>query len=285
MGMPIDSFFEKDSKGEDRYMADLGTVKTNTFEMDYCRFGSGDKTFVILPGLSVQSVMGAKDAIEDAYSVMKDDFTTYVFDRRKTVPGGYSIADMADDTAEAIKELGLTDIYVFGASQGGMIGMSLAIRHPEIVKKLVLGSTSSHVWPTQRAVVDRWIELAQMKDREGLYQEYGKEIYPPDAYEQCKDMLTEAAASVTDEELERFVILASSIREFNVTDELKKIKCPVLALGVYEDSVLDSDATMEIAENLDYREDFALYMYKGFGHAAFDTAPDYKKRMLDFMLK
>jgi dienelactone hydrolase len=98
-------------------------------------------------------------------------------------------------------------------------------------------------------------------------------------------MLTEAAASVTDEELERFVILASSIREFNVTDELKKIKCPVLALGVYEDSVLDSDATMEIAENLDYREDFALYMYKGFGHAAFDTAPDYKKRMLDFMLK
>ena len=266
-------------------MAEQGTVKINGYEMDYCSFGSGDKTFVIIPGLSIQSVMGAKDAIEEAYSLMKDDFTTYVFDRRKSVPESYSIADMADDTAAVMKELGLTDAYVFGASQGGMIGMTMAIRHPELVRKLVLGSTSSHVWPTQRAVVDRWIELAKMKDREGLYHDYAKEIYPPEAYEQCKDSLNGVAASVTDEELEKFVILASSIRGFNVTDELKKIKCPVLALGVYEDSVLDSDATMEIAENLDYREDFALYMYKGFGHAAFDTAPDYKKRMLDFMLK
>ena len=53
----------------------------------------------------------------------------------------------------------------------------------------------------------------------------------------------------------------------------------MLALGVYEDHVLDSDATMEIAENLDNREDFVLYMYTGFGHAAFDTAPDYRKRI------
>ena len=266
-------------------MADLGTVKTGGFEMDYCRFGSGDKTMVIIPGLSVQSVTGSKDAIEEAYSVMKDEFTTYVFDRRRSVPEGYSIPDMADDTASAMKELGLTQAYVFGASQGGMISLSLAIRHPELVKKIVLGSTSSHVRPSQRGVIDRWIELAEKKDREGLYQEYGKEIYPPDVYEQCKDMLTEVSATVTDEELEKFVILASSIRGFDVTDELKKIDCPVLALGVYEDSVLDSDATMEIAENLDHREDFALYMYKGFGHAAFDTAPDYKKRILEFFLK
>ena len=266
-------------------MAKIGTVRINGYEMDYCSFGSGDKTFVILPGLSIQSVMGSKDAIEDAYSVMKDDFTTYVFDRRKSVPDHYSIPDMADDTAEVMKEMGLTGAYVFGASQGGMIGLSLAIRHPELVKKLVLGSTSSHVWPTQRAVVDRWIELAGMGDREGLYQDYAKEIYPPEVYEQCKDSLNGIASSVTDEELKKFVILAGSIRGFNVTDELKKIKCPVLALGVYEDPVLDSDATMEIAENLDYREDFALYMYKGFGHAAFDTAPDYKKRMLDFLLR
>lgn len=266
-------------------MADLGTVKTGGFEMDYCRFGSGDKTMVIIPGLSVQSVTGSKDAIEEAYSVMKDEFTTYVFDRRRSVPEGYSIPDMADDTASAMKELGLTQAYVFGASQGGMISLSLAIRHPELVKKIVLGSTSSHVKPSQRGVIDRWIELAEKKDREGLYQEYGKEIYPPDVYEKCKDMLTEASATVTDEELEKFVILASSIRGFDVTDELKKIDCPVLALGVYEDSVLDSDATMEIAENLDHREDFALYMYKGFGHAAFDTAPDYKKRILEFFLK
>ena len=55
-----------------------------------------------------------------------------------------------------------------------------------------------------------------------------------------------------------------------------------MAVGVYEDSILDSDATMEIAEKLDHRADFRLYMYVGYGHAAFDTAPDYRKRLLTF---
>ena len=53
----------------------------------------------------------------------------------------------------------------------------------------------------------------------------------------------------------------------------------------YEDAVLDSDDTMEIARNLDFRPDFRLFMYKGYGHAAYDTAPDYRKRIYEFMRK
>ena len=65
--------------------------------------------------------------------------------------------------------------------------------------------------------------------------------------------------------------------------KIATIKCPVLALGVFEDAVLDSDATMEIAEKLDYHKDFKLYMYVGYGHEAFDTAPDYRKRIFEFL--
>ena len=39
-----------------------------------------------------------------------------------------------------------------------------------------------------------------------------------------------------------------------------------------------------IAEKLDSRMDFRLYMYVGYGHAAFDTAPDYQERLLQFFL-
>ena len=266
-------------------MADSYTVRTGGFEMEYCKFGNGDKAFVILPGLSIQSVISAKDAVEDGYSIMKDDFTAYLFDRRRIIPEGYTVYDMAEDTAAVMKKLGLKDTYVFGASQGGMIAMVLAIRYPELVAKLVLGSTSSHVMPAQKKVIDNWVALAQKKDKEGLYLEFGKEIYPPEAFEQYKDYFKEAAKNVTDEELDRFIICAGAAGNFNVTDELGKINCPVLALGVYEDAVLDSDATMEIAENLDYRDDFALYMYKGYGHAAFDTAPDYRERIYEFFVK
>ena len=69
-------------------MAELGCVKTKDFEMDYCKFGHGDKMFVILPGLSVQSVMGAADAIEGSYNTKADEYTTYVFDRIKNQNAG-----------------------------------------------------------------------------------------------------------------------------------------------------------------------------------------------------
>ncbi len=266
-------------------MADAFSVRINGFEMEYCRFGRGDKTFVILPGLSIQSVISAKDAVENGYSIMKDDFTTYLFDRRRIIPENYTVYDMADDTAAVMKELGLRDAYVFGASQGGMIAMVMAIKYPELVAKLVLGSTSAHVMPEQKRVIDRWIELARIRDREGLFLEFGREIYPPEVFEQYKDYFTETAKSVTDDELDKFMVCAAAAAEFNVADKLNKISCPVLALGVYEDAVLDSDATMEIAENLDCREDFALYMYKGYGHAAFDTAPDYRQRIYEFFVK
>ena len=266
-------------------MAKAGAVNINGMEMEYFKTGDSDRVFVILPGLSIQSIMGSMDAIEEGFTLFKDDFSIYVFDRRKNIPDDYSIYDMADDTAAAMKELGLSDVYMFGASQGGMIAMVMAIRYPELIGKLVLGSTSPHVKPEQRAVLEKWIDLAEKKKAKELYREFGKDIYPPDVYEQFKDYFDDVSGSVTDEELEKFVILAKAIRNYDISDDLKKIQCPVLALGVFEDSVLNSDATMEIAENLDHRKDFALYMYTGYGHAAFDTAPDYRKRLYDFFMK
>ncbi len=250
--------------------------------MRYFRFGHGSRPLVILPGLSVQSVMGSADQVAAAYAQMTQDFTVYLFDRREDLPDAYSIRDMARDTAAASRAVGLHDVDLFGASQGGMIALVLAIEYPELVGKMVLGSSSAHVRQAQYRVLENWIRLARDGDREELYLAFGRELYPPAIFEQCREMLLSAAATVTDEELARFITLAEGTRGFDVVDELDRIRCPVLALGVYEDSVLDSDATMEIAERLDLRPDFRLYMYTGYGHAAFDTAPDYRQRILRF---
>ncbi len=262
----------------------IETVRTEMFSMDYFRFGHGEKILVILPGLSVQSVMGAADAVAAAYRSLEDRFTIYVFDRRRELPPSYSVREMARDTAEAFRTLGLRDVCVFGASQGGMIALVMAVEHPELIRKMALGSTSAHVRELQYRVLERWAELARQKDPAGLYLDFGREIYPPEVFAQYREALLSAAQTVTDLDLERFIILAEGTKGFDVTDELDKIRCPVLAVGVYEDSVLDSDATMEIAEKLDHRGDFRLYMYTGFGHAAFDTAPDYRERLLTFFL-
>ena len=60
----------------------IETVRTDTFTMDFFRFGRGSRTLVILPGLSVQSVMPAADAVAAAYQTLQDEFTIYLFDRR-----------------------------------------------------------------------------------------------------------------------------------------------------------------------------------------------------------
>lgn len=262
--------------------ARVETVKTSRFSMDFFRFGAGEKTLVILPGLSVQSVMGAADAIAQAYQSLTDRFTIYVFDRRSELPETYSIREMARDTVEAMKALGLKKVCLFGASQGGMMALVIAIEFPELVARMVLGSSSAHMREEQYRVIENWIRLAKAGDREGLYLSFGRELYPPAMFEQYREILLAAADTVSEEELARFVILAEGTKGFDVVNELGKIQCPVLAIGVFEDSVLDSDATMEIAEKLDDSPSFQLYMYTGYGHAAFDTAPDYRQRILRF---
>ena len=47
-------------------MINIEKVITPEFEMKYFKFGSGKKAFVILPGLSVTSVMDAAQAVESS---------------------------------------------------------------------------------------------------------------------------------------------------------------------------------------------------------------------------
>ena len=47
---------------------------------------------------------------------------------------------MADDTAALLQHLGIAEADVFGYSMGGGIALLLAIRHPEVVRRLVVAS-------------------------------------------------------------------------------------------------------------------------------------------------
>ncbi len=49
---------------------------------------------------------------------------------------------MADDTAALLRHIGVENVDVFGYSMGGGVSLQLAIRHPELVRKLVAASAT-----------------------------------------------------------------------------------------------------------------------------------------------
>lgn len=57
--------------------------------------------------------------------------------------GGYSLADMADDTAAFLDALGIGSAHVVGQSMGGMVAQLLAQRHPQCVRSLGLIYTAA----------------------------------------------------------------------------------------------------------------------------------------------
>jgi pimeloyl-ACP methyl ester carboxylesterase len=53
-----------------------------------------------------------------------------------------TLEQMADDTAAALRYLGIDRADIFGYSMGAAIALQFAIRHPEMLRKLVLASVS-----------------------------------------------------------------------------------------------------------------------------------------------
>ena len=251
--------------------------------MDYFSFGEGGRNMVILPGVSIKSVMGFADAIAKQYEIFAKDFTVYVFDRRREFPEVYPVKAMAEDTVTAMSILGLSDICLFGASQGGMMAMEIAIQHPSLVKKMILGSTAAH--SEKNEAFEEWLLPAREKDGVGLYLAFGKALYPEEVFESYKEILIETGKSVTDEEMERFLIMTDAAKGFDVREDLDKISCPVLVLYSKDDDVLGEGSSKELIESLQDKAGFEYYVYEGYGHAVYDLAPDYQQRMYDFFMK
>lgn len=258
---------------------EIKSVKVNDIEMEYFSFGSGAKLFVILPGVAVQSVMLSAMAIQAAYRMFGDEYTVYVFDRRKNMPSPYPVRQMAADTASVMRSLGIRGADIFGASQGGMMAMCIAIDAPELVHGLALGSTAAYADESIVESTDRWVALAKSGDMTALTAELIDCLYSESTIGKYRDFLMHMNDHVSERDIGRFILQTEAINGFDVYDELDRIACPTLVIGVKGDKVLPSEHSKKIAEKLSCE----LYLYGSeYGHCAFDEAPDYKQRLLDF---
>jgi pimeloyl-ACP methyl ester carboxylesterase len=62
--------------------------------------------------------------------------------RTPDVPGPLSYTAMMEDTAKLLQELKLKHVDVVGFSDGGILALMLAVRHPELVRRLVISGVN-----------------------------------------------------------------------------------------------------------------------------------------------
>ena len=273
------------------------TAVCDGIEMDYAMFGNstgtgdsgasgstdgvGTRILVIIPGMSLHPVMQSAQIVAHAFApFVKAGYTVYLFDRRKNFGDRYSVNEMTEDTYKVMRFLGISRADVYGTSQGGMMALSLAIHHPETVRKLAVASTLARQNPTCRATMEIWLDLSAKDSPVELNRDIFRRVYSPEFHARYEKALTRLEADGTPEEMHRFAVMAVASMEFDVYDELDRIKCPVALYGVEDDTVLSGQGIREIAEVLHG----PLRMYPGQGHAAYDEDPHFVEELLKFFV-
>lgn len=270
------------------YGAKESTLEINGAEacrVKYISFGKGEKPLVIIPGLSLRSIKGTAFPLAYMYRVFAKDFKVFVFDRRDEVREGFTVSGIADDTAEAMRTLGIKSADVIGISQGGMAAQYLAVRYPELVRTLILGVTLSRMNETVTAAVNGWVKSAGSGDIGAVVNDMIPKMYSDSYMKKYKRLLPVISKFTKLEDPERFVILAKACLTCDIYGELDKIKCPVLVIGGKLDKIVTGEASEDIAEKLISSGcKCKLFLYDELGHAAYEEAEDFNRKILDFIL-
>ena len=264
------------------YQAKNGKISMAGTDMDYIRFGNGERTLVMLPGLGdgLQTVRGTALPMALMYRQFAKDFTVYMFSRKNKLTPDHTTRDMARDQRDAMEQLGISRAAVLGVSMGGMIAQHLAIDYPELVEKLVLVVTSAGPNPILTESVEEWMEQAKQRDHTALMDSNVRRIYS-DAYYRKNKWLVPIMGRITKpKSYDRFLIQAQACLTHNAFEELYGIRSDTLVIGGEQDRCLGGDASREIAERIPNAQ---LYMYEQWGHGLYEEAKDFTRRVLDYL--
>jgi pimeloyl-ACP methyl ester carboxylesterase len=122
-----------------------GYAEVNDLRMYYEIHGEGGTPLLLLHGglFDIDQQFGALlPGLADGRQVIAADFQGH--GRTNDIDRPLRSADLASDVLGLLRHLGVQKADVFGFSVGGAVALYLAVRHPEVVRKLVVSSVSFH---------------------------------------------------------------------------------------------------------------------------------------------
>ncbi len=115
-------------------------VSVNGLDMYYEIHGAGQPLVLLHGAFSAIGTSFGNVLPELAKTRRVIAFEMQAHGRTADIDRPLSVEQMADDTVAALELLGLDNADFFGFSMGASIALQVAIRHPEVVRKLVLAS-------------------------------------------------------------------------------------------------------------------------------------------------
>jgi pimeloyl-ACP methyl ester carboxylesterase len=149
----------------------------NGIRIAYQTFGAGEPLILLHGGFGSVEMFGSNvAALAGGRQVIGVDLQSH--GRTPTVDRPMRFDTMADDIAALIRHFGLGKADVMGFSLGGGVALQTAIRHPDLVSRLVLVSTPfkrAGWYPEMSAAMDQMgPEVAEPMKQSPMYGDYVK---------------------------------------------------------------------------------------------------------------
>lgn len=215
---------------------------------DDCRIMVEDSGSQSAPVLMLAHHLGGDLTIWDTLvAAMRNTFRIVRFDTRgqgrSDAPDGpYDITMLGRDALAVMDALQISRVNFVGLSQGGMIGMWLAVNHPEKIERLVLANSTPFI-PNKVL----WDDLIAQAKRSGMEKIAEKTMdnwlcasfrsHRPSIVRSLVQLMIATPAV-------GFAANCAVLRDIDLRDRLGEITCPTLVIGGAEDGPRGASAPL-----------------------------------------
>jgi 3-oxoadipate enol-lactonase len=139
--------------------------------MDWLQVGRGPLSVVVVPGAGDGLWTVGRSAMQLAWRYRRRFWShrLLILGRREPIPLGFGVEEHADDYLRAVERLGWRSSIWECISAGGPIGQCVARRRPDVVRGLILASTTHRLDARLRSVLETWRDLAHHHHWAALY--------------------------------------------------------------------------------------------------------------------